>query len=185
MIETRVAYRYAKSLMDLSLEKGELEQVRNDMQLVFNTINENRDFALMLKSPVIKTDKKLDILKSIFTEKIGLVSSEFIEIITRKRREIELAGITDSFLNQYKKHKQIISAVITTATGLDKSLHEKVLAIVTGGTKSEVELTEKINKDLIGGFILRIGDQQVDASILRQIKNLDRSFSENPNVKGI
>ena len=88
-------------------------------------------------------------------------------------------------MNQYKKHKQIISAIITTATGLDKSLQEKVLAIVTGGAKSEVELTEKINKDLIGGFILRIGDQQVDASILRQIKNLDRSFSENPNVKGI
>ena len=85
MIETRVAYRYAKSLMDLSLEKGELEQVRNDMQLVFNTINENRDFALMLKSPVIKTDKKLDILKSIFTEKIGqLPTCILVRVIWRE-----------------------------------------------------------------------------------------------------
>jgi len=114
-----------------------------------------------------------------------VISSEFIDIITRKRREFELEGIAESFLNQYKKHKQILTAVITTASGLDKSLREKVMQIVKGSTNSEVVLEEKINKDLIGGFVLRVGDQQVDASILRQIKNLDRSFSENPYVKEI
>jgi F-type H+-transporting ATPase subunit delta len=185
MTETRVSYRYAKSLLDLSLEKGQLEQVREDMQLVLDTIRENHELSLMLRSPVIKTDKKIEILKAIFGGKIGVISSEFIDIITRKRREMELEGIADSFLSQYKKHKQILTAVITTASGLDKSLREKVLAIVKGSTTSEVELTEKVNKDLIGGFVLRVGDQQVDASILRQIKNLDRSFSENPYIKEI
>jgi F-type H+-transporting ATPase subunit delta len=185
MIETRVAYRYAKSLIDLSLEKGQLEQVREDMQLVYDTIHASHEFAIMLKSPIIKTDKKQEILKAIFGGKIGIISAEFIEIITRKRREMELIGIAEAFLNQYKKHKQILSAVITTASGLDKNLREKVLQIVKGSTTSEVVLEEKINKDLIGGFILRVGDQQVDASILRQIKNLDRSFSENPYVREI
>ena len=183
MIETRVSFRYAKSLLDLSLEKGQLEQVREDMQLVLDTIRESHDLQLMLKSPVIKTDKKQAILKAIFGGKIGVISSEFIDIITRKRREAELEGIADAFISQYKNHKQILSAVITTASGLDKSLREKVLAIVKGSTKSEVELIEKVNKDLIGGFVLRVGDQQVDASILRQIKNLDRTFSENPYIK--
>jgi F-type H+-transporting ATPase subunit delta len=185
MTESRVSFRYAKSLVDLSLEKGQLEQVREDMQLVLDTIRENRDLSAMLKSPVIKTDKKQSILKAIFGGKIGVLSSEFITIITRKRREMELEGIADSFLSQYKTHKKILTAVITTASGLDKTLREKVLQIVKGGTNSEVELTEKVNKDLIGGFVLRVGDQQVDASILRQIKNLDRSFSENPYVKEI
>lgn len=185
MIETRVAYRYAKSLIDLSLEKGQLEQVREDMQLIFDTVHGSHDLSLMLKSPIIKTDKKQEILKAIFGGKIGVISSEFIEIITRKRREMELEGISEAFLTQYKKHKKILTAVITTASGLDKSLREKVLAIVKGSTQSEIVLDEKINKDLIGGFILRVGDQQVDASILRQIKNLDRSFSENPYVKEI
>ena len=185
MTESRVSYRYAKSLLDLSLEKGQLEQVREDMQLVLDTIRENHDLAMMLRSPIIKTDKKIEIMKAIFGGKIGVISSEFIDIITRKRREMELEGIADAFLSQYKKHKQILTAVITTASGLDKSLREKVLQIVKGSTKSEVELTEKVNKDLIGGFVLRVGDQQVDASILRQIKNLDRSFSENPYIKEI
>jgi F-type H+-transporting ATPase subunit delta len=185
MIETRVSFRYAKSLLDLSLEKGQLEQVREDMQLILDTIRENHDLTLMLKSPVIKTDKKQVILKAIFGGKIGVISSEFIDIITRKLREGELEGIADAFLSQYKKHKQILTAVITTASGLDKSLRERVLAIVKGSTQSEVELVEKVNKDLLGGFVLRVGDQQVDASILRQIKNLDRTFSENPYIREI
>jgi F-type H+-transporting ATPase subunit delta len=183
MIETRVSFRYAKSLLDLSLEKGQLEQVREDMQLILETIRESHELKLMLKSPIIKTDKKQVILKAIFGGKIGVISSAFIDIITRKRREDELEGIAEAFIAQYKNHKQILSAVITTASGLDKSLREKVLAIVKGSTQSEVELIEKVNKDLIGGFVLRVGDQQVDASILRQIKNLDRTFSENPYIK--
>ena len=183
MTETRVSHIYAKSLLDLSLEKGQLEQVREDMQLVLDTIRENHELGVMLKSPVIKTDKKQEVLKAIFGGKIGVISSEFIDVITRKRREAELEGIADAFLSQYKKHKQILTAVITTASGLDKTLREKVLQIVKGSTNSEVELTEKVNKDLIGGFILRVGDQQVDASILRQIKNLDKTFSENPYIK--
>ncbi len=185
MLETRVSFRYAKSLLDLSLEKGQLEQVREDMQLVLDTIRENPELAAMLRSPVIKTDKKLEVMKAIFGGKIGEISNAFIDIITRKRREMELEGISDSFLTQYKTHKKILTAVITTASGLDKSLREKVLQIVKGSTTSEVELTEKINKELIGGFVLRMGDNQVDASILRQIKNLDKSFSENPYIKGL
>lgn len=183
MAETRVSQRYAKSLIDLSLEKGQLEQVREDMLLVHSTITESHELALMLKSPVIKTDKKQAILKAIFGGKIGVITTEFIDIITRKRRESQLGAISDSFLAQYKRHKQILSAVITTASGLDASLRSKVMDIVKGATTSEVELIEKVDKDLIGGFILRVGDQQVDASIIRQIRNLDRTFSENPYVK--
>jgi len=185
MIETRVSYRYAKSLIDLSLEKGQLEQVREDMQLVLDTIRGNHELAVMLKSPVIKTDKKQEVLKAIFGGKIGVISSEFIDVITRKRREAELEGIAEAFLTHYKKHKQILSAVITTASGLDKNLREQVLQIVKGSSSSEVQLEEKVNKDLIGGFILRVGDKQVDASILRQIKNLDKTFSENPYIKDL
>jgi F-type H+-transporting ATPase subunit delta len=183
MIETRVTHRYAKSLLDLALEKGQLEQVKEDMQLALSTIRENPELQIMLKSPVIKTDRKQSILKAVFGGKIGVMSTEFMDIITRKRRESQLEGIAESFLTQYKTHKQILTAVITTASGLDKSLREKVMEIVKGSTKSEVELVEKVDKSLIGGFVLRVGDNQVDASISRQIKNLDRTFSENPYIK--
>jgi F-type H+-transporting ATPase subunit delta len=183
MTESRVSHRYAKSLIDLSLEKGQLEQVREDMQLVLSTIRENRDLEIMLKSPVIKTDKKQEILKAIFGGKIGVLSTAFTDIITRKRRESDLASIAEAFLSQYKKHKQILTAVITSASGLDEKLRAEVMRIVKGATSSEVELVEKVDKNLIGGFVLRVGDKQVDASILRQINNLERNFSENPYVK--
>ncbi|MGL4598762.1 MAG: ATP synthase F1 subunit delta [Bacteroidia bacterium] len=185
MRESRVSYRYAKSLLDLALEKGQLEDVRNDMLLVNNTIRGSHELGVLLRSPVIKTDKKQAILKALFGNQVTAISAEFMDIITRKRREGELEGISNAFLSQYKKHKNILTAVITTSQGLDASLRQQVLDIVRGTTKSEVVLEEKIDASLIGGFVLRVGDQQVDASILRQIRNLERNFSENPYIKEI
>lgn len=183
MKETRVSHRYAKSLIDLALERGELEAVYADMMLVLKTVRDNRDFELLLKSPVVKTDTKQDILKAIFDGKVTKLTSEFMEIITRKRREGQLEAVAAAFDSQYHKHKQILTAVITTATGLDEKLRAQVIAYVKESLKSEVELVEKIDTSLIGGFLLRVGDKQVDASIIRQIRNLERSFSENPYVK--
>jgi F-type H+-transporting ATPase subunit delta len=184
MRESRVSHRYAKSLLDRALEKGQLEPVSEDMRLVLETIRANRDLSVLLKSPVVKTDKKQEILKAIFGGQIGVITTEFMAIITRKRREGELEGIAEAFVSQYKKHKQILTAVITTTTGLDEKLRAQVLEVVkqSSGGKA-VELIEKTDSSLIGGFVLRVGDKQVDASVLRQIRNLERNFSENPYIK--
>jgi F-type H+-transporting ATPase subunit delta len=183
MRETRVSYRYAKSLLDLAIEKGQLEQVREDMQLVRDTVHESRELEILLKSPVVKTDKKQDILKAIFGGKIGVITTEFIDIITRKRREAELEIIAESFLSQYRINKNIVTAVITSAAALDDTLRKQVMEIVRKMAGTEVELTEKIDTSLIGGFVLRVGDRQVDTSLIRQIRMLDRNFSENPFIK--
>lgn len=183
MRETRVSYRYAKSLLDLAIEKGQLEQVREDMQLVRDTVHESRELEVLLKSPVVKTDKKQEILKAIFGGKIGVITTEFIDIITRKRREAELEVIAESFLSQYRLNKNIVTASITSSAALDETLRAKVMEMVRKMAGTEVELTEKIDPSLIGGFVLRVGDRQVDTSIIRQIRMLERSFSENPFVK--
>lgn len=184
MTESRVAHRYAKSLLDLALEKGQLEPVMEDMRLVLDAIRGTHELSVLLKSPVVKTDKKQEILKAIFGGKIGVITTEFLDIITRKRREGELEGIAEAFVTQYKKHKQILTAVITTASGLDEKLRAQVMEVVkqSAGGKA-IELVEKTDKALIGGFVLRVGDKQVDSSVLRQIRNLERSFSENPYIK--
>lgn len=186
MRESRVSHRYAKSLLDLALEKGQLEPVNEDMRMVLETIRANRDLSILLRSPVVKTDKKLEILKAIFGGHIGVISTEFLNILTRKRREGELEGIAEAFVSQYKKHKQILTAVITSATGLDEKLRAQVMEVVkqSAGGKS-IELVEKTDKALLGGFVLRIGDKQVDASVIRQIRNLERNFSENPYISEI
>lgn len=184
MRESRVSHRYAKSLLDLALEKGQLEPVSEDMRLVLETIRANHDLSVVLKSPVINTDKKQEILKAIFGGNIGVITTTFLDIITRKRREGELEGIAEAFVMQYRKHKEILTAVITTAQGLDDKLRAQIMEIVKQSSSGKsVELVEKTDKELIGGFILRVGDKQVDASIIRQIKDLERSFSENPYIK--
>lgn len=179
---TKVASRYAKSLLDLSLEKGQLEQVYADMKTIQETCSENRDLALMLRSPIIKPDKKEDILNSVFS-KANPITREFIKIIVRKKRENALPAIAESFVDQYRRHKKILTAVITTAFGLDDDLRKKVLEVVKKSANSEVELVEKVDKSIIGGFIIRVGDKQDDTSIRTKILKLGRVFNENPFIK--
>jgi F-type H+-transporting ATPase subunit delta len=179
---TKVATRYAKALMDLSLEKGQLEQVHNDMKLILASCKESRELVNMLKSPVIKSDKKEKVLFAVFSS-INSITKEFIKTIVRKRREMHFEIIADAFIAQYRQHKKILTAIITTAAGLDDELRKKVIEVVKAGSNSEVELIEKVEPKLIGGFIIRVGDKQDDTSIRTKIMKLNRVFQENPYIK--
>jgi len=175
-----VASRYAKSLLQLAIEKGQLEKVYADMLFVQEVCAKHKDFINFLNSPIINTDKKLSVLKEIFTGHLSEMTLDFFVILANKRREMYMADIAKSFIAQYKEHKNILTAVITSAVGIDKTVKAKVLELVKQTTKGEVELVEKVDKDLIGGFVLRIGDKQVDASVSRKLNDLRKTFTENP-----
>ena len=113
MRETRIAIRYAKALFELSMEQKSLEQTHQDMILVRNVCTENKDFRLLLSSPIIKIDKKQNVMKSVFEGKIGKLSLAFLNIIASKRRENFIEPIAEQFLAVYQEHKGIISAVLT------------------------------------------------------------------------
>jgi F-type H+-transporting ATPase subunit delta len=155
------------------------------MKTILSVCESNHDFVIFLKSPLIKTDKKLAVFKQLFEGKLNKVTDAYIRLITNKKREIYLAEIASEFVNQYKEKKKILTAVITTASGIDDIIRKKVMEIVKGVSNSDVVLEEKINKDIIGGYILRVGDKQMDSSILRKLNNLKRSFKENPFIKEI
>jgi F-type H+-transporting ATPase subunit delta len=176
---TRAAARYAKSLLDLALEKGELTKVHTDVKLILHTIKENRDLAAMLKSPVIKTDKKKAVLEAVFSKSISPVTNSFLQLLATQKREEFLELVGEEFIRKYKKHNNILTAIITTASGLDDEMRKKIYELVKKQLNSEVELVEKVNKNLIGGFILRVGDKQNDTSILGKIRLLERTFKEN------
>ena len=182
---TRVAARYAKSFIDLTIEQGVFEEAYSDMKTILALCESNHDFINFLRSPLIKTDKKQLVLKQVFSEKLHKVTDAYIQLITSKKREIYLVEIANEFINQYKEKKKILTAVITTANGIDDIIRKEIIEIVKGTGNSEVVLQEKINSDIIGGFILRIGDKQVDASIARKLNSLKRSFKENPYIKEI
>ena len=184
MTGVKLANRYSRSLLLLAMERGELEQVYNDMKLVSQTCSENKDLTVLLRSPIIKTDKKRAILHEIFGSSIGKTSMGFIEIITNKRREYFLEKIAEEFLSQYKENNRITTATVTTGKKLDSSLKEKILALIKNQNTAEVDLIEKLDENLIGGFVLRIGDNQIDASIQRKLNDLKKEFNQNPYLKG-
>lgn len=183
MKKTRVAIRYAKSLLTLSVEMGELEKAHEDMKLVAETCKNSRELTLLLKNPIVKTDKKTAILREIFSKHLGKMSFSFLEIIIRKRREYLLEHIANAFIKQYKSHKNILTATVTTTISLDAQLRKKILDIVKADTPSEVDLIEEIDEGLIGGFVLRVDDNQSDNSIRNKLNKLSKDFSKNPYIK--
>ncbi|MCX6291255.1 MAG: ATP synthase F1 subunit delta [Bacteroidetes bacterium] len=183
MIETKVAKRYAKSLIDLSRETGHIDAVGADMKLFVAVCEQNRDLTLLLSNPIIHAGKKLSILTKVFEGKMNKLSISFFDIITRKGREAYLEEIAKEFVNQYKRFKGIQTAVITSAVGLDDALRSKVYSIIKTNLDSEVELIEKVDKNLIGGFVLRMEDKQYDASIASDLRKLTKEFAANPYTR--
>lgn len=185
MAESRVASRYVKSLLGLAEEQQVLDSVHNDMLLFTKVCNENRAFALMLRSPVIRHDKKRDVLQKVFAGKVHALTMAFFDIITRKNREPLLPSIAREFHNAYNVYKGIGTAQLVTPFPVDASLRKEIEGIVQQiSKKKQIELVEKVDADMIGGFVLTVGDRQVDASIKNKLKALKTKFSQNPYVKG-
>jgi F-type H+-transporting ATPase subunit delta len=184
MADLRVASRYVKSLLGLAEERNVVEEVHNDMLLFSKVVSESRDFALMLRSPVIRHEKKRAVLEKIFAGKVNPLTMAIIDILTKKNREPLLPAIATEFHNAYNEYKGIGKAYITTTIPMDAELRAAVELIVKKlSDKKAVELHEKVDKDLIGGFILNVGDRQIDASIRSKLKSLSVKFNENYFIK--
>ncbi len=180
-----VASRYAKSLIDLAIETKQLEEVRKDMRLINEVCKSNPDFVTLLESPVVKTDKKIAIFISIFEGKIVNTTQSFLKLIASKRRESYIKDIAISFDEMYKSYLNITTAKVESAIKLDDASRNQILEIVRQTTNGEIELVEKVNPELIGGFILSINDTQVDQSVRRRLSELKKNFSSNvysPNL---
>ena len=180
MPNPRLASRYAKSLIDLSIEKGQLEEVYADMQWLQSVCKSNRDFVNLLKSPVIPGDKKIKVLGAVAGDKFNLITTAFAALLVKKGRESNLPEIAGAFISQYKEHKKIHTVKLTTAAPVSDEIKKAIIAQVkkTGGYEN-IELEEKVDKDIIGGFVLQVGDKLVDASIAYDLKAIARQFENN------
>lgn len=184
MAYSRAASRYVKSLLDLAVEKNVLEEVHRDMLLFSEVAATSRPFTLLLQNPVIKHDKKLEILKRIFKGKVHSLTMAFFEIITRKNREPILLSVAQEFHNAYNTYKGIGKATVTTAIPLDPPVRAEFESLAKQySDRKQIELIEKVDPELIGGFVLNVGDRQVDASIRSKIRTLQVKFSQNPYIK--
>lgn len=178
----RVSSRYAKSLLILANEQKMLEEVFHDMKQLAGICEQNRDFVVLLRSPIVKSDKKISIVRAVVGGKLNKITDGFITIIANRRREGLLVEIAESFVYQYKELKKIAVAEIISATALDDNQRKKIQEAVKKVVGREVELIEKITPDIIGGLIVRVGDKQFDGSIARKLKELKKGFSKNVYV---
>lgn len=173
---TKVAGRYAKALLELAIEQNKVDSVSGDMAFLAQVSAESRDFEMLIASPIINSDKKIAIFEKVF-EQFETVTLAFVRLITKNGRESMLPAIAESFSAQVKAHKGIVPITLVSAAPLDAATRDKILAKVQSGVKGTLEVTEKIDESLIGGFIVRMGDMQIDASVSSQFNNLKQRLT--------
>lgn len=178
MTGSLIAKRYAKALFDLSLEMNVVEDVKTDMELVQSVCETNNEFNRMLKSPVIRSDKKQKVIEAIFKGKISDLSLRYLGIITRKRREDMMKLIAGEYIVAYKKFKNIFTIHFESVVEISDDLRKQVIALLEDRTQANVELVEGIRKDLLGGFVLKYDDYKYDASIAYMLRRLKKEAAE-------
>lgn len=182
MSDIRVASRYAKSLIELANEKGVLEQVQQDMLLFSSVVSQNRGFELLLTNPVIRSDKKLKVINSIFTGKVHPMTLLFFNLVAQKNREAVLLSVTSEFEKQYNILKGIQIVTVTSAYPLAPVQRETLVKKLTAETGKTIQLKEMVDPSQIGGFVLRVGDRQIDSSVRNSLRKLSNDFKDNSYI---
>jgi len=179
MGSTRAAIRYARAILSLSKDKGSIEAVVNDMKTITSTLEGSKDLRLALVSPILKIEQKRNVLKEIFKDATAETNGLIDALVDNKRIDI-LGNVADKFIVLYNQEKGLQAATVTTAVAITPELEKKVLAKVTELTGStDIKLENIVDESIIGGFVLRVGDTQYNASIASQLGKLKREFSNS------
>ena len=183
MTSQRVASRYAKSLVDLALERNQLDRTKQDVDQLL-AMAENRDFALLLSSPVVNPGKKQSVLATLL-DRVGAdeLTKAFVRIVVNKGREGDLVGILRSFNEQFRKLRHISTVKLTSATALDDATLADIKSklIARGMTEANVDINTQIDPSLLGGFVLEFDGQIYDASVAHKLREMKKDLAR-PNL---
>jgi F-type H+-transporting ATPase subunit delta len=174
----KIAVRYARALFLSAREQGILGDVRKDMEMILAAVSDLTEVKSLLESPVVDTRKKTAILVSLFEGKTGDLALDFIRLVTGNNREEYLAAICRHYVKLYKEEKGIKMASIETATPLTHEIRREMVAIITGAFKAEIELQEEVKEELIGGFVLRVEDKQLNSSVSRKLARIKKELQK-------
>jgi F-type H+-transporting ATPase subunit delta len=178
MSEIQVASRYAKSLIDLAEEQNAVEAVKADIESFVNVAGKSSELRAVLRNPIIGIDKKKAIVSQLFGGNSSKVFLAFFDIVIAKGRSEILYATAKEFLNEYNRRKGVLTAVVTSAAPLTEEQKSKIAAIVIEATKKQIVLETLVDPDLIGGFVLKVGDRQVDTSIASSLNKLKKEFAQ-------
>lgn len=174
----RAAIRYAKALLSLSEENNTSLVVNKDMVLIEKTISEHKELRQALESPVVAPSAKKGVVLEVFKQ-VDSHSKGLVDTLIENNRISILGEVAKQYTRLYDELKGIQAATVTTAVPLDAGLEKKVTAKVKELTGKDAELKKVVDRDIIGGFILRVGDTQYDASVANKLEKLKREFTLN------
>jgi len=179
MVEERIGYRYAKSVFALAKEKNSLEDMHDDMAMILEVIDENRDLRLMIQSPIVGISDKTAVLNQVFDKHYkSEMAPMFVKLITSKGREMYLPEIAKSFLELYDQEKGIVRGTLTSAHPMDAKLATEVQKALSEKTGKTFIIDEQVDDKLIGGFTLKIGDDLFDGSVSGSLRRLKKAFAK-------
>ena len=174
MQNPRLATRYAKSVLDLAVERNSLEAVLGDMRVLNGICTESRDFEVMLRSPIISGDKKLSVINEILKRfNVNEITHAFINLLVAKGRELTLPEIAAAFIDQYNILKNIRTVKLTTATPMHDAIKKTIESkIASDMPKDTIDLKTLVDDSLIGGFVLEVEDKLYDASVKKSLNDV-------------
>jgi F-type H+-transporting ATPase subunit delta len=178
MSTTRIARRYAKPLLDLAIEKKLIEDVKKDLQGFTSICKGSPEFVRMLKSPILSNFKKAEILRAIFKGKVTDLTMSVFEIMSRKNREFVLPDVASEYLNLYNDKMGIQKATVTTTFEMDDKLRKSFEKVVADLSGKKPALEEKVDESILGGFMLKMNDKQIDESLSGQLSELRLQFKK-------
>lgn len=176
MSEFKVSSRYAKALLDLSIEQGVLDRVRDEIGQFIAIVKSHKELQAVLKNPIIQHDKKINILTTLFGDKFSQVLIGFFKIMINKGRGEIVYATAQEFIRTYNEYKGIVIAKVSSAAPLSPENAAQLKQLIASSTGKDVIIESSVDADLIGGFIVTIGDRQVDASLAGRLNKLDRAF---------
>jgi len=175
MKSNKSAVRYATALLELAIEHNKVELIEADILHLLSIANEAHDFQVFLNSPLINIDKKIAVIKEIFKD-FNQTTLDFLALVTNNGREGVMIDIAKQFISKLKAHRGIVPITIVSAQQLEEGTKASILSKISAAITGTPEITEQIDAALIGGFIVRMGDHQIDASVANQLKRLKQQF---------
>lgn len=176
---SKISVRYSKALFLSSKENDALEKVNEDIKLLHNVCNDIKEFNNLLENPIVPLSKKRKIIESIFSGKVHEITLSFIFLILKNNREAFLKDISRVYLDLYRKKMGVLSTSFTTAIKIDTALRNKIIKMIKDTYKTEIEMTEKVDENILGGFKLQIEDKLLDASVASSLNKLKTELLKN------
>ncbi|HNW56209.1 MAG TPA: ATP synthase F1 subunit delta [Bacteroidales bacterium] len=175
MNDSKISVRYSRALFQSALEKKILDKVNQDM-IFISEICKIPEAKELLQSPVIVPSKKTAILHKIFEGNVENITLSLIDLVIKNGRERHLPAVARMFLHTLKEYKGVTESILTTAVKVDDKIKIKIVELISDVFKTKVELDEEIDPEIVGGFILRVDDQYIDASVRNKLRKIRKEL---------